>query len=228
MLWVYSDVLGLICHFFHFCRSERHIKKLFFSLSLTASILFFCHIRRHQILCAETFIFRLNRNYYVFMDTVSRLDTSSVPFRWKFWSLFVCRLEHSDRFIIPSSPSNERKRARESEQSWLQGSPLISDYVIDLACVHVCGRQEGKDLSPQRESESEGQCKCYCSVSSFDQSHWKVKRIQSGLVCLRVGGVYVYEGSGERERGLSYSRWNAGCGAERFFLSLMRLDSNWP
>lgn len=139
------------------------------------------------------------------------------PFqRWPVY-LCVCRAVHNDHFIISFSPSDERKRAIESEQSWLQGSPLISDYVIDPACV--CGRQEGKDLSPQREmqAESEGQCKCYCSVSSFDQSHWKVKRIQSGLVCLRAGGVYVWLWrEAEAVRGLSYScmvkRWMR-CGA---------------
>lgn len=123
---VYSDVLGLICHFFHFCRSERHIKKLF--SPLTASIPSFLHIRRHQILRAETFIFRLNRNYYVFMGTVSHLDASSVPFRWCLcWFLFVCMCQfvHSDRFIISSSPSNERNRASERKRAIMTAGVTI-------------------------------------------------------------------------------------------------------
>lgn len=48
-----------------------------------------------------------------------------------------------------------------------------------------------------------GQCKCYCSVSSFDQSPGKVKRIQSGFVWQK-GDIGTGEETPRTENGLSY------------------------
>lgn len=54
-----------------------------------------------------------------------------------------------------------------------------------------------------------GQCKCYCSVSSFDQSPGKVKRIQSGFVW-QSGDTGAGEETPRTENGLSYWRWSGG------------------
>lgn len=53
-----------------------------------------------------------------------------------------------------------------------------------------------------------GQCKCYCCVSSFDQSPGKVKRIQSGFVW-QSGDTGAREETPRTENGLSYWRWSS-------------------
>lgn len=50
-----------------------------------------------------------------------------------------------------------------------------------------------------------GQCKCYCCMSSFDQSPGKVKRIQSGFVW-QSGDTGTWEETPRTENGLSYWR----------------------
>lgn len=55
------------------------------------------------------------------------------------------------------------------------------------------------------EQEWRGQCKCYCCVSSFDQSPGKVKRIQSGFVW-QSGDTGAREETPRTENGLSYWR----------------------
>lgn len=60
----------------------------------------------------------------------------------------------------------------------------------------------------ERESEREGgQCKCYCSVSSFDQSTGKVKRIQSGFVWQSADRHRRERRNLRTENGLSYWCW---------------------
>lgn len=58
------------------------------------------------------------------------------------------------------------------------------------------------------EQEWRGQCKCYCCVSSFDQSPGKVKRIQSGFVW-QSGDTGAREETPRTENGLSYWRWSS-------------------
>lgn len=53
-----------------------------------------------------------------------------------------------------------------------------------------------------------GQCKCYCCVSSFDQSPGKVKRIQSGFVW-QSGDTGAGKEPPRTENGLSYWRWSS-------------------
>lgn len=53
-----------------------------------------------------------------------------------------------------------------------------------------------------------GQCKCYCCVSSFDQSPGKVKRIQSGFVW-QSGDTGAGEETPRTENGLSYWLWSS-------------------
>lgn len=125
---VCSDFLGLICHFFPFCRSERHIKTLF-SLSNCIKYCVLKHLFSDWI---ET-IMRL------WVQSVSRLDAFSVPFRWCLcWSLFVCRFMHNDRFIIPSSPSNERKRASERKRAIMTAGVTIDIWLRYWPSVRVC------------------------------------------------------------------------------------------
>ena len=72
-----------------------------------------------------------------------------------------------------------------------------------------------------------GQCKCYCCVSSFDQSPGKVKRIQSGFVW-QSGDTGAGEETPGRRMDYHIGAGVAGASDGQFTLPVMRLDSNWP
>ncbi len=91
---------------------------------------------------------------------------------------------------------SERKRAI------LTAGVTIDIWLRYWPSVRVCvADRKVKTYLPQRESESEGQCKCYCSVSLIDQS---TERLANPIwFSVSEGrGVYVCEGRRrERERG---------------------------
>lgn len=101
-----------------------------------------------------------------------------------------------------------RLLSKRAEGEGMGGSELQGDFVESeteserrIVCVCVCVL--GADAL-----RCGGQCKCYCCVSSFDQSPGKVKRIQSGFVW-QSGDTGAGEETPRTENGLSYWCWSS-------------------
>lgn len=155
------------------------------------------------------------------------IDTSRQSFSSLWFTLETGFLHAEMRSVTVSSPPSRRRNNSPRKQSGRLRMAARQSYAgwpgrhQELIRLSSDGRRRavGRNTGGGRQREAQrgvvcvfrggGQCKCYCCVSSFDQSPGKVKRIQSGFVW-QSGDTGAGEETPRTENGLSYWLWSSG------------------